>query len=104
MLALPMDRIQNMFVLRQKRRVTYMMPPMRVNFHHLESTDAADLLNVEKRFKNGVPKGMNEERERPGVVGYATALTTLENDCRVLGGCCEVHFDSAGARVGTIKP
>lgn len=44
------------------------------------------------------------EREQPGVVGYATALTTLENDCRVLGGCCEVHFDSTGARVGTIKP
>jgi hypothetical protein len=29
-----------------------MMLPMRVNFHHLESTDAVDLLNVEKRFQN----------------------------------------------------
>jgi hypothetical protein len=49
--------------------VAYMILPMRGNFHRLESTDAADLLRIGKRFQNDL-RGEN----RAGVEAEAAAM------------------------------
>ncbi|KAG1725822.1 hypothetical protein EDD22DRAFT_853635 [Suillus occidentalis] len=62
---------------RQSEGVAYMVRPMRVNFHHLESTDAADLLNMEKRFQNDFGDGDGDEAASREVMvsrGIWTAL------------------------------
>jgi hypothetical protein len=52
MLALPRDHMQNMSILQQRVKGCVQILPMRENFHRLESTDAADLLNMGKRFQD----------------------------------------------------
>jgi hypothetical protein len=46
-----------------------MMLPMRGNFHHLESIDAADLLRIGKRFQNDFGG-----EDRTGVEAEAVAI------------------------------
>ncbi|KAG1792314.1 uncharacterized protein HD556DRAFT_1309386 [Suillus plorans] len=45
-------KVVMLYQLDWSKEAAYMMLPMRGNFHSLESTDAADLLNIGKRFQN----------------------------------------------------